>query len=191
MKNCRCGWLAVFLVMIVSACAVVPVPDRSSSTMVIGMVKAEEVSANSQDGGGLFDFTSGTVRLTIENIRTHEKHTLKSNKNGFFFTDTIPTGRYTLKITCPKQPESDQRLAMNQNSNPTIRYFCIVAGKVNNLGTIAWQSDGEKWNGYRLNAGYLEVVSEFRNLDSRGKWRNVPVNEVRHMNGSYPKKRSK
>lgn len=191
MKNCRYGWLAVFLVMIVSACTVVPTPDRSSSTIVIGMVKSGEVSPSSQDGGGLFDFTSGSVRLTIENIRTHTKHTLTSHKNGFFFTDTIPTGRYTLKIISPQQPEGDSGPAMNQKSNPTIRYFCVVAGKINNLGTVSCQSDGVKWSGYRLNAGYSEVVSEFRSLDSRGKWRNVPVNEVRHMNGSYPKKRSK
>lgn len=189
MGICRCGWLAVLLLgAVLSACSSVPMPDRSSSTMVIGMVGLGD---HGEGGVVVPDLREGYVRVTIENSRTRQESTLKSDHNGFFFTDTLPTGRYDLKSFYLKQREGYQSVTINPQAGRESQYFCVSAGKINNLGTIVWRRVAANESEYRLNAGYGEVESQFRNLDSGGRWRNVPVTEVRHTSKRCPPRRVK
>ena len=191
MGICRCGWLAVFLGAILSGCSGVPMPDRSSSTMVIGMVEVEGVGDHGKGEAMATDLTEGYVRVTIENSRTRQERILKSNHNGFFYTDTLPTGRYALKAFYLKQREGYQSVTINPQAGRESQYFCVSAGKINNLGTIVWGRLAENQSDYRLNSDYGEVESQFRNLDSGGRWRNVPVTEVRHTTKRCPPRRVK
>ncbi len=191
MGICRCGWLAVFLGMVLSGCSSVPMPDRSSSTMVIGMVELKGVEDHGKGDAEVLDLAGGYVRVTIENSRTRQERILKSDHNGFFFTDTLPTGRYALKSFYLKQREGYQSVTINPEAGRESQYFCVSAGKINNLGMIVWEKGAENQSDYRLNMGYAEVESQFRNLDSGGRWRDVPVTELRHTTKRCPPRRVK
>ena len=125
--------IAGFLVM---GCASFPEADEKSETLVIGHIALEAKGWRSSSAATVNGVKKSGIEITMQNINDNKKYVMKSRRDGLFYSNKIPEGRY--KITKLYYRNSSGKSWASLRWNPRA-LLSIHDGWVNNLGIIEWQ----------------------------------------------------
>jgi len=163
---------------LLDSCTTFPAPDAAHSTLIVGSI---ELTASGHPVGFSGNTVNGThkegIEITIENVQTKAKYVLHSRGDGLFFSQEVPAGDYSIKRFYYNRKSGGGHADTNTYPDRN-RLFTIVEGKVNNLGSISWQSDLEERMGHLANKDYIAVRNQVASIDSMSQWLKLDWEEV-------------
>jgi hypothetical protein len=132
-------WCFVSLVFLVIGCTTLPGPKTENDTLVIGMIIHAGEGFPNYSSASVNGIHKTGIEMKLKNVATNEEYTVKTKKNGLFYTTELPSGTYEidqfyLKVT------SGNAWADTYGSPYDSWTFTIINGKINNLGVTNWDS---------------------------------------------------
>jgi hypothetical protein len=150
--------------------------NQSSSTkgipnVVIGKLVLDATNDNSNHKIHLDGTYTKGMTITIKNLSTNKEYTMSANSDGYFNTDKIVPGDYEISkieiVVLSGPNHRDQYVTFNRGE----RFFTINANKVNNLGLIHWEYDGDLASHHiQLNNSYDEVMNIYSQNNSNSQF---------------------
>ena len=164
MKKLIIGILLIFCFFVFS-CTSVPNANARKKTLVIGQIilEVKELRASSPS---LVGTHKQGIEIIIENIESGKSYSLKSQKNGLFYSTGLKAGNYKIS-----------RVIFKKSSGPTStgigwspqRDFIVEEGYVNNMGVLEWISSNRTAT-FSGNQKFIEVREYFQNNFSSSNW---------------------
>jgi hypothetical protein len=159
----------VSLVFLVIGCTTLPEPKTESDTLVIGMIIHTGEGFQNYSGVSVNGTHKTGIEMKLKNITTNDEYSIKTQKNGLFYTTVLPPGIYEidqfyLKIS------SGNAWADTYSSPGDSLTFTIVNGRINNLGMVNWDGKMRGDTNFRFSQLYNDVENEFRTQFSRSEW---------------------
>jgi hypothetical protein len=149
------------------------VGSKRNSELAVGIVVFTGTKYPSYESGRVT--LNGThtknISITLINLETEKKYTLKSSEKGLFYAKGLPAGIYLVSRLRIELAGEHIKIADTWNSSQTGEpLFEITAGKVNNMGQILWKSEYNSGADVRLSAQHAAVRTEFRRAFSNSEF---------------------
>ena len=175
--------LAVLIAAALTSCASikVPVPKPGQNTLVIGKfnvntnanvmttLRNQSLSFQGTNAAGIFVY--------LKNNQTGRTVPVVTQKDGWFFTNKLAAGQYTIERIY-LEPKTAERTLILTLSGP-FTAITIEEGKINNLGTVIIDVGDET---YTLRVDYNEITNDFENSFPDSEWNSYEWNNLGWVN---------
>ncbi|MDR1338720.1 MAG: hypothetical protein LBK58_01470 [Prevotellaceae bacterium] len=159
---------SVSLIFLVIGCATLPEPGTAHDTLVIGMIIHTGKDFHTYSHVSVNGVHRTGIEMKLKNITTNDEYSVKTEKNGLFYTVALPPGTYRIDQFYLKV--SSGSAWADTYYSPGNLTFTIVKGKINNLGMINWDGRMGGDTNVQLSQLYNYVENEFRTQFSGSGW---------------------
>ena len=174
----------IFACLIHAGCASLPEPNDKRQTLVVGEFSQFGRGHGMKSLNGLH---KNDIQIKIGRVSKGRTYTLKTNEAGLFFSAKIPDGIYDIRqirLNKPKN-ESGTYLKFDAAAYRFDYTFKVENGKVNNLGSLIWNSGGGGLAilGYNNGGDHSQVKSDFYRENplsnwNQGDWIEVSISDI-------------
>ena len=155
----------VIISCIVIGCASIPKANEKNQTLIVGQIALE-----AKNWPIPYAYVNGTyktgIEITIENIESGKKYSVKSQNNGLFYLNNIPNGNYRISRLHLNKPSWKVQRGLRWDPR---RQFKVIEGYVNNFGQLNWYCTRNNTTFY-YNKEYEEVRNIFQEKYKSTNW---------------------
>jgi len=156
----------IFIVVSLTGCTSIPIPTREKDTLLVGKLLVNWNTTGKMSGG------NGKIKLGIktyfQNDQTGKIISVTTQKDGWFFTNKLNGGKYTIQKFYIERVQDHTIYTMTLNGP---FYISPENGVVNNMGTITIYIGNDK--NYNILFNYIDydvVKYGFQNEFPDSEW---------------------
>jgi hypothetical protein len=156
--------------LILMSCTSLPEPNNVEDNLTIGRVKQHGSNYDTFEGLNVNSTHYDGLILTLVKIDDKTVVKIKPNMNGYILEKNLASGSYELvkMVLLLKSERASLTLHIDLNEKPP--RIEIENGKVNNLGSIEWESDPKEGATYKINFGYELISTHMKAEYSNSLW---------------------
>lgn len=148
----------IAVLLFFTGCASLPEYDDNNKALVYGLISHYGKNHPSYDGVSLNGVHKYGIEITLVNKDNQKKIKLITNRDGFYYSTAIISGKYKITKIFIKQKDIRETFSSLVITPFNLKEFDIKDKNINNLGFIKLETDGEDI----VNIKYINSLQSFQ-----------------------------